>query len=88
MINSVIESLKRSCRVLDAIPQNIEEQKQNILSELNDVFEDFRDTLDAKNDADTIKKVVVLKKDVLSKVDEFCIAICAEVKEDIDIVEE
>lgn len=88
MINSIIESLKRSCRILDGIPSHIDEHKKATISELNDIFEDFRDTFDKEKDAETIKKVVSLKQDVMGKLDEFCIAISQDVKEDINIVEE
>lgn len=88
MIGSAIEILKRSCRVLNDIPNHIEDKKKTTLAELNDIFEDFRDQLDNEKDAETIKKIAELRKEVMSKVDEFCGIVNSDVKEEIKIVEE
>lgn len=88
MIGSIISNLKRVCRVLDDIPAHIENQKKITLAELNDVFEYFRDQFDDTKEAATIKKIEELRKEVMKKVEEFCIAIDSDVKEEINIVEE
>lgn len=87
MIISAIKDLERAMRILNDIPTNIDKTRASTLSSMNDLFEDFYDHCD-QEDKVMLKKVSSLKKDVMGQVEEFCAKICADVKEEVRIVEE
>ena len=88
MIISVINSLTRAMKILDDIPRNIEKERTNTLSTINNLFEDVQDQFSKEEDQDTLQKITALKKEVLGKVENFCDTACKSVKEDVRIVEE
>ena len=88
MISSAINNLNRAISILDDIPTKIKEQQKKTLSSLNDLFEDFHDQFDKDKDKDTLKKITKFRQEIMGQVEDFCLSIHENIKNEITIVEE